>query len=113
MSGLQATALLVAIAPMRRPPLGVSTMSAKGRRWMSTRWSGVSTSSFMRSRRQVPPAMKAVGPLAVARDAAVLVSRAVVNWNSRMGYSHQKQTEIIARVALEGGPPVPFQIAAG
>ena len=52
-----ATWLLVVIAPIRRPPSGVSSTWASGRRPTSIRCAGVSISSFIRSSRLVPPAM--------------------------------------------------------
>src|SRR5918993_2631766 len=56
MSGWLAVVAFVATAPIDTPPSIVARMSARRRRVRSTSAAGRSTSSFMRSRRFVPPA---------------------------------------------------------
>jgi len=55
-----ASPLFVTNAPMRSPCSGVSSMPRSGSALMSTRFAGVSISSFIRSTRLVPPAMNLV-----------------------------------------------------
>ena len=65
-----AAALAVAIAPMRRPPSAVCSISASGRRPTSIRCAGRSISSFIRSSRLVPPARNCAPGVSAAALAA-------------------------------------------
>jgi hypothetical protein len=70
MSGWLAVSVFVARAPMETPP-PVAVISVSSRRLRSTNTLGRSTSSFIRSRRLVPPARNfACGFAATVRAAA-------------------------------------------
>src|SRR5688500_6945351 len=85
MRGWLAVAEFVASAPMETPPPD-SLISASFRRVRSTSSFGLSTSSFMRSRRFVPPARNFARGFAASACAAAPASPARVYLNGLIGF---------------------------
>src|SRR6202023_3224248 len=106
-----ATSVLVASAPMRSPPPSLS-MCVSARRPTSTTRAGWSTSSFIKSTSEVPPARKAVSGTDPARRASSM-PEARWKWIRRMVNSSQRRrlhrVEILAaREALDGRDLAPL-----
>src|SRR5918994_4424600 len=105
MSGWLAVSVFVARAPMETPPwLGLISVSFSLVR--STSWLGRSTSSFIKSRRFVPPARNFAWGLAATVAAAPLgsVARSYLNGRIAVLPSHLGQMLLVREAPRVLGP---------